>query len=216
MITTVYIARHSLSLKPVNLINNDDMQIINEKLVLSIEGEKRAIALSKYKELQNIDVVISSNYARAIATAKYVANNNNLDILINENFGERKLGINSLEDVDKDFYERQYNNENYKALNGESQKEVRQRMYNALIDTIKMYKGKNIFIVSHGTSISFLFSKWCKLTLIDPKKKIKEFYLNDKLIFKGNLNAPCLFKLEFNDNNELISIKNIKQANLNL
>lgn len=36
--------------------------------------------MSNYKELKNIGVVYSSNYSRAMATFKYVATNNNVDI----------------------------------------------------------------------------------------------------------------------------------------
>ena len=41
---------------------------------LSVEGEELASNISEKKELQNIDVVISSNYVRAMATAKYISN----------------------------------------------------------------------------------------------------------------------------------------------
>lgn len=211
MVTTIYLARHAETLKPTNFVNNDNLQIINEKLVLTVDGEKKAKKLSRYKELQNVDVVISSNYARAIASAKYVAENNKLNIVINENYGERKFGVNSWSEIDKDFYERQYNDEDYKTPNGESQKIVKERMYSALMETIEEYKGKKVFIVSHGTAISFLFSKWCKLILTDPKTKVRKFYFNDQLIFDGLFNAPELFKLEFNEDNELISIKNIRK-----
>ena len=91
-LTYVYLIRHSEQLKIENMIlENEDSQISNEKIILSIEGEKKAEEISKLTELSNIDVLWSSNYVRAISTAKYIASQNNIDINIDENFNERKL-----------------------------------------------------------------------------------------------------------------------------
>lgn len=90
--TIVYLIRHSEQLKiKGKYSSNENEQQKNEKIVLSIEGERKAKELSDKKELQNIDVVYSSNYTRAIATAKYIANKNNLEINVDERLGERKL-----------------------------------------------------------------------------------------------------------------------------
>lgn len=214
MKTTVYIARHSASYKNiVNYNNTDSFQVENEKQILSIIGERRAEKLSEYKELLNVDAIISSNYVRAIQTAKYVADKKNLEVIIDEDFSERKFGINTWDDISSDYFEKQYYDENYKTTNGESQKEVRERMYKALIKIIEKYKNKKIFIVSHATSICFLFSKWCTLLLTNPKEKIRQLYFNDEPVFDGKIKCPDLFKLEFDDNNNLISIKNIKIDN---
>ena len=91
--TIVYLIRHSEQLKVDGIKNIDEnSQISNEKIILSVEGEDKARELSKREELNNIDVIWSSNYVRAISTAKYIAYNNNLEINIDSNFNERKLG----------------------------------------------------------------------------------------------------------------------------
>ena len=71
---------------------NEDTQISNEKIPLSAKGEKQAENVSNIKELNNIYTLWSSNYVRAISTAKYIALNNKIDINIDEKLGERKLG----------------------------------------------------------------------------------------------------------------------------
>ena len=63
----------------------------HEKIILSVAGEKEAEKISELEELKNIDVLWSSNYARAIGTAKYIAEKNNIEINIDESFNERKL-----------------------------------------------------------------------------------------------------------------------------
>ena len=48
MKTIVYLIRHSEQLKKINnIINNDNLQIQNEKTCLSIEGEMLASKISK-------------------------------------------------------------------------------------------------------------------------------------------------------------------------
>ena len=91
-LTQVYLIRHSEQLKIENkIVRNEESQISNEKIILSVEGEKKAQEISKLKELNNIDILWSSNYVRAIATAKYIAKQNHIEINIDESFNERKL-----------------------------------------------------------------------------------------------------------------------------
>lgn len=91
-LTKIYLIRHSEQLK-INgkNIKSEDSQISNEKIILSINGERKAKEISELEELNNIDVLWSSNYVRAISTAKYIALKNNIEINIDENFNERKL-----------------------------------------------------------------------------------------------------------------------------
>lgn len=205
MKTTIYLIRHSIPSKNSDNIDiTIPLQIRNEKNPLSPEGEQKAKELSKMSELKNIDVVISSNYVRALSTAKYIAKENNINIVVNEAFGERKHGINNWNELPENFEQRQLEDKLYKLPNGESQEEVANRMYNALLKVLKENKGKRVAIVSHATAITFLFIKLGKY--ID-----KNIYFNDKIVIdkEFNWNAPEIFKLEFNDN-KLINIKNIR------
>ena len=202
--TTIYLMRHSIALKNINNdCNNDSLQLQNEKMPLSIEGEELASNISKESELQNIDVVISSNYVRAMSTAKYISNANNVNLIVNSAFGERKFGINSWDELPTDFGLRQNNDENYKVGDGESQKEVRERVYKALMEVIDEYKDKRIVIVSHGSAILWLLKQWCDVNL-----KNKCITFNDKLIIYDNIFNCTTFKLEFDDN-KLVNIDKV-------
>ena len=186
-----------------NDYNNESLQLQNEKMPLSIEGEELASNISKESELQNIDVVISSNYVRAMSTAKYISNANNVNLIVNSAFGERKFGINSWDELPGDFGLRQNNDENYKVGDGESQKEVRERVYKALMDVIDKYKDKRIVIVSHGSAILWLLKQWCKVDLVD-----KYVTFNDKIILEDNVFNCTTFKLEFDDK-KLVNIEKV-------
>ena len=186
-----------------NDYNNESLQLQNEKMPLSIEGEELASNISKEEELQNIDVVISSNYVRAMATAKYISNANNVNLIVNSAFGERKFGVNSWDELPSGFELRQNDDENYKIGDGESQKEVRERVYKALMKVIDEYKDKRIVIVSHGSAILWLLKQWCDVNL-----KNKCITFNDKLIIYDNIFNCTTFKLEFDDN-KLVNIDKV-------
>lgn len=205
--TTIYLIRHSKTLKVNNEFNNDNLQIQNEKYSLSIEGEQIAREKLNNKEFNNIDVLFSSNYVRAIQTAKYLADKNNLEINIISDLGERKFGINDWSELPQDFEKKQFLDENYKMSNNESRKEVTDRMYNTIVKILNDNKNKRIAIVSHGTAISFLLRKWCSIEIKDGKGKV---LFNNNILFNGNLDFCVTFKLDFDDNNNLINIENIK------
>ena len=94
--TTIYFMRHSETLKYNNINNNDSLQIQNEKWPLTINGEMIAREKSLKEDFSNFDIVFSSNYVRAISTAKYFTKDK---INIDEAFGERKFGINNWEEL---------------------------------------------------------------------------------------------------------------------
>ncbi len=205
--TEVYLIRHSKPIDVNHEIDRDNFQIQNEKKCLSIEGEKIAEEKFKNNEFNNIDILYSSNYVRAIQTAKYIAFKNNLDININSDLGEREIGINSWDELPEQFERKQLLDENYKISGGESQKEVRERMYNALIRIIDKNKNKRIAIVSHGTALSYLISKWCDIKLEDDKFK---YSYRDKVLLHNYFDYCETFKLTFDLDNNLIGIDHIE------
>lgn len=205
--TTIYLIRHSKPLKVNNTFNADNLQIQNEKSSLSIDGEQIAKQKLNNSEFKNIDILYSSNYVRTIQTAKYIADNNNLDINVVSDLGERKFGIESWEQLPENFERKQFLDENYKIGNGESQKEVADRMYSAIMEILNENKNKRIAIVSHATAISYLLKKWCDIQIVDDKLR---YTFNNNILLDGYFDYCETFKLEFDDINNLINIENIK------
>src|SRR5699024_12294492 len=77
--TIIYLIRHAETTDENGIRNtNEDSQMINEKEILSVYGEEQSKRLSENEELTNIDVIWSSSYTRAKATAKYIAESNKL------------------------------------------------------------------------------------------------------------------------------------------
>lgn len=92
--------------------------IKNEKIILSVNGEKRAEILSRQNELQNIDKVYASNCVRTLSTAKYLLARQNLKVNIDDRLDERRVGIKN-DTLVKDWFEKQYLDEDYKTVGGE-------------------------------------------------------------------------------------------------
>ena len=198
--TTVYLLRHSEPLKVNNIENSDSLQLQNEKWGLTINGENIAKEKSKNSELQDFDIVFSSNYVRAIATAKYFTNDK---INVVESFGERKFGIDNWNELPDDFSKKQYEDFDYKFSNGESLNMVINREYEALNNILNNYKDKKVLIVGHSTAIASLLTKWCDVDFMGDYKFNNE-------VFDGKWNYCECFRLEFDDNNKIISIDNIE------
>ena len=209
--TIVYISRHSQPFRKFlgEYKVNEIEQIRNEKNLLSVDGEKYAEQMSNLPELLKVEILYSSHYVRAMSTAKYIAEKNNIILNVDERLGERRFGVNNISELPSTFFEDQFRNWDYKLTNGESVNEVSKRMNEALSEILDVNRDKKIAIISHGTAISAMLKKWCDIKL-NEETKLVEIYFNNELVFDGNWKCPELFKLEFDDNNNLISIKNIK------
>ena len=206
MNTTIYLIRHSEPFKVHrgSVRTNETILLENEKSPLSINGEKMAERFANIEEFKNLDVVYSSNYVRAMSTAKYFASVNDLKVNIDDRFNERIHGVDSWSDLPSNFEINQFGDENYKVGFGESQKEVQRRMYEVLCEILKENQGKRIAIVSHSTAMAFLLKKWCEVYYD------KKYTFQDKTFFDGKWQYLETFKLIFNDNSELSNIENIK------
>ena len=203
MNTEIYLIRHSKANK-LKIKRKEGLLKSNKNVRLSKEGKKIIEEFSSQKEFDKFDVVISSDYKRAIETALYLVKNTQ-EIIINNKFGERIHGVENFKELPHNFEFKQLEDENFKVGFGESQKEVQSRMYKGLIEILEKYKGKKIAIVSHSTAITFLLKKWCEINYEG------EYTYNKKVFFDGRW-IPCTtFKLTFDEDKNLIDIKNVKR-----
>ncbi len=215
METVVYLIRHSVRMKGEMIDTYNTLQsdlLKNEKIILSVSGEKRAEILSREEELQNIDVLYTSNCVRTLQTAKYMMESQNLKANIDSRFDERRVGTDFSLNV-SDWFILQYIDSNFRPLGGECQEEVRNRMYEALEEVVSANKGKRIAIFSHGLAITFLLLKWCHLDSVSLDRKLV-FSFRGREVFNKRINSPDVFKLVFDDDNNVLSIENIGFSDL--
>ncbi len=207
--TKIYLLRHSMADKNVDFRNlKESFENINKKYILSVEGEKKAQKYSEISELNNLNMVISSNYVRSIATAKYMAMKNKTKVIVDASFDERKFGVDDPEKIPADFFKKQFINQEYKLKYGESFDEVRARAIRGLAKVLKKNIGKNALIVTHSSTITFLLSKWCE---VDYNTKYIVRY-KGKTIING-FTTPDLIELTFNDKNKLEGIRRVVVTN---
>lgn len=204
--TQVYLMRHAQKSKNITYLNNDENFLLkDEKRILSKDGQKQSELITELPFLQDVDIIFSSHYVRAISTVNYLAEKLNKPILINKNFGERiKKGYENII-LPPNFRMLQLIDDNYKCDGGESRREVFERFYNALMEIVIKYNGKKILISSHKNAISMLLMNWCENKL---SNHLECFYKN-KIILNGHWDgSPEIFKLEF-ENDKLLNIEKI-------
>ena len=98
--------------------------------------------MSERSELQNIDVIYSSHYVRAMSTAKYIAEKNEIKLNVDERLGERKFGVNDISELPTTFFKDQFRDWNYKISNGESTNEVSKRTKEPYMGMYNLVGGK--------------------------------------------------------------------------
>lgn len=211
METVVYLIRHSEVTPKSNIKNismSDDKQITNEKAFLSVSGEKKAEEMSKIKELQNIDAVYSSNYVRSLQTAKYIAQENNTIINIDERLNERKIGdMNGIDG--SEFHRMQVKDLDYELPGGESLNETKKRIVEAMKNILMFETGNRVAVVSHSTALTCLLSAWCEVGKNYNDEMILSY--DDETIVDGHWSAPMIFRVSFDG----MTVTDIKYIDIN-
>lgn len=165
--TTVFFVRHA---EP-NYGNHDDM--LRE---LSAKGMEDRKMVTHFLSDQQIDIILSSPYKRAVDTIKDFADSRGHAIEIIASFRERKVDTGWIEDFTS-FAQKQWNDFQYKLPDGECLQEVQDRNIAALKTVLEKHQGKNIVIGSHGTALStiinyydcsFGFEDFCKIKNVMP------------------------------------------------
>ena len=204
----IYLIKHSGPF--VDIKNYEDYENVlwedyNRNMILSSEGEKRAEVLCNIEELNNVDRIFTSNSARAIATAKYLAEKNNIKIELDKRIDERIFGVKTLNDLPEDFNKLSFDNKKFKMENGESFNEVDSRFINFINDLLDQDSNKNVLVI-HGLILLSYLETICDFSFDGNVFDIK--YKN-KVIINGNPKSPSVYKITYN-NKEVIDVDIIK------
>ena len=208
--TVLYLIRHSEAtpknyFKDISYHDND--QLSNEKIILTVSGEKRAETLSTCKELQNIDAVYSSSYVRALQTAKYIALENNLIINVDDRLNERKIGTMGKLDW-KDFHRLEIKDFDFKLPSGESFNQTKKRMVESIKNILMFEAGNRVAVVSHATALTALLSAWCEQGLNYDDDIILTY--DEKTVVDATWSAPMVFKVVFDGT----AVKSVERLNI--
>lgn len=199
----IYLIRHS---GPFVEFENEEKLTwdeFNSNMILSVSGEEKAKKLCKIKELKGIKNIYSSLSSRAIATAKYVAEQNNVKIKLDKRINERVFGIEYLNQLPEGFVLNQFKDKTLKLKGGESLSEVSAR-FNAFIREL-VEKNEDCILFVHGV---LLLNYLSEITIFSFDGKVVNASFNNKVVVDRKLNNPDVFKIIF-ENEKIVDVQNI-------
>jgi 2,3-bisphosphoglycerate-dependent phosphoglycerate mutase len=170
MLTNLYLVRHAHSTyTPEEL-----------KRPLSEKGLKDAYKVKELLREENIDHVISSPYLkRAIQTVEGIALTLGREIQIVDEFKERKLTKEDVNDFEQAIRKVWDNPDFFSWEGGESNKSAQQRGIKGIEMALDKYEGKNVVVGTHGNIMVLMmnyfdeqydFEFWKKLAMPDIYK----------------------------------------------
>ena len=203
---TIYLIRHSAPF--IEIDNYSDYKNVpwdefNRNMILSNKGEENAKRLCDLQSLRDLDLIYSADSYRAIGTAKYVAEINNLKIKLDKRINERILGINTISELPDNQMLESFNNKNYKFGKGESLNEVDKR-FNSFIDELLQSNYEKIALFIHGIiMMSFLQNN----TEFSFDGQTMRLIFNNQEIYNGKIKNTMVFKITYNNDNKLSNIE---------
>jgi len=195
---TIYLIRHSAPF--IEIENYEDYKNVpwndyNRNMILSSEGEEKAKRLCELDELKDLDSIYSADSFRAIGTAKYVAEMNNLKIKIDTRINERNLGVNTISELPDNQTIKSFSNKDYKFGNAESLNEMDNR-FNSFIKDVLRSDNNKIALFIHGIiMMSFLQNN----TDFSFDGKNMKLLFNGKEVYNDKMINPMVFKIEYED-----------------
>ncbi len=207
--TTIYIITNNAVLKNKIIYKKEMSEEQQRELQpLNLKGEKNSSALSKIEELKETKTIYTSNYISAISTAKYLSEELDLKINVDDRLNERKVGIVK-ENNEKFLKEMQEHDFDYKLHNGESLNQVADRMKQVIKEILREHQEETITIFTHDIALEALFSIWCEKGFNLENQLILNF--KDDVIMDGAFHPIRIFVLEFDE----MKLKNILWINKN-
>lgn len=163
---------------------------------LSAEGFIDAEKISKLLEKENIDIVLSSPYKRAVQTVEGVAKSIGQEVILKDDFKERKLAEQSVDDFDHAI-SRVWEDPTFSWGGGESNVIAQKRGVKAVTAVLQAYECKTLVIGTHGNLMALIMN---------------HFNSDYDFNFWKNLDMPDIYKLTF-EGTILVKVERIWQRN---
>ncbi len=207
----IYLIRHSAPFVEIDNYSNCDNVLWEEyniSMILSSQGEENAKKLCNVNELKDINEIYASNSSRAIETAKYLAENNNLKIKLDNRINERKFGVKYLKDLPNNFTKLSFEDKNFRVNNGESLNEVDDRLKSFINDLLDNNNNDKIAIVMHEIILLSYLETICNHFEFDGRNFDIRF--KDNIILNGTPKNPSIYKIVFDDNKNISNVEYVK------
>ncbi|MGD6873305.1 histidine phosphatase family protein [Sutcliffiella horikoshii] len=159
---------------------------------LSEKGKKDAVRILAMIQPDNIDVVVSSPYKRAVQTVEGVAQHYNLEIEIFEDLKERTLTVKPAEDFTAAIT-KAWEEPNFAWEGGESNMAAQARGVRVIQHLLKKYEDENVAIGTHGNIMVLIMNYFDK---------------QYDFSFWNGLDMPDIYKITF-DGDLLVGVRRL-------
>lgn len=158
---------------------------------LSAEGIRRAAAVFQHDIFRTVSCVWSSPARRALQTAQLLG----LPITQDARLAERRTGDTTGQDIT--FWQRQYEDPDFKNPDGESFLEVRARMSACLAELLAaLPEGQTALVVSHAAAICSWLQGFCTVEVLDAQQKLRRVVFQGQIVWEGRLEPMEGFKIQ--------------------
>lgn len=118
---------------------------------------------------------------------------------------ERKIGEHSA--FTKEMWLCQYRDADCKPEGGESFREVRCRMTEALGEILAQTPdGGAVVVVSHAAAICAYLQQFCRIEVTDVEHKLRRITFQGKIVLDGAIRTPSAFVLGF-ENGQILQVE---------
>ncbi|MEK3712799.1 histidine phosphatase family protein [Paenibacillus sp. FSL R7-0333] len=182
MVTTLYFVRHAHSTYSTDELNRP----------LSEKGRADARRVTRLLLHENINILISSPYKRAIQTIEGLEEPLNAKIIIEDDFRERVLSSDPVPDFGQAI-SKVWEDFSFAWPGGESNLVAQNRGVQALYKVLQQYKGNSIAIGTHGNMMVLI------MNALDKRYDYS---------FWKQLEMPDIYKLSFHED-KLVGVQRI-------
>lgn len=184
---TLYLFHHA---KP-----DKTSKLENSLIPLSEEGRAALLALlGRIGDLDKNAPVFSSPYRRAYDTALLISG----CVVGDSRLTERQTGTR--ETFTKELWAGQYTDCDLKNTGGESFREARERMTEAINEILDQIPGSgSAIIVSHAAAICAYLQQFYRVEVVDADSRHRKITRGERVILDGVIQAPSCFRLAFEE-----------------
>lgn len=175
MFTNIYFVRHAHSTYTPDELGRP----------LSSKGFGDVANVSAILEKENIEIIISSPYKRAIQTVEGIAKLIGCEVIIEDSLKERTLSGAPVEDFNSAIT-KVWEEPTFSWEGGESNRNAQERGVSAILKVLERYEGKNVAVGTHGNIMVLIMN-----------------YFDEKygFAFWKALDMPDIYKLTFDSKN---------------
>lgn len=155
---------------------------------LSADGIQLAEQVFQAEPFRRVSAVWSSPAQRAAQTAALLG----LPVMLDARLSERRTGDTTGQDLS--FWQRQYEDPDFKNPDGESFREVRTRMSGCLQEIFSaLPDGGTALVVSHAAAICSVLQTFCTVEVTDAARKLRRITFQGQVLLDGKLDPACCF-----------------------